>query len=317
MTVWSLFESLPLEQEPGMVREVNTPLLDKPCHFAAALNPQSEENKPKQKAYDIYKQFIGMDKSYSGPLPWEYTARFRNTLEKNNTPVLMAAYKATLPDPIKAEGYNIGLAARQLAGKVVQPGEIFSQNTAIGPYTEYRGYQAGPTYAGNQLVTTVGGGVCKIASMLYNLATFCDLKIIMRSCHSMTVPYVPPGQDATVYYGVKDLRFLNNTKGPILIWSEKVDDTLYMAFYGQQKPPKVTWHHEIKKCTKYWTEYRYNPSLPPGNEKTIMPGQNGYVVKSWVIVEYPDGKVVKKDKGTSWYSASPCIIERGPDSKAG
>ncbi|WP_238492550.1 VanW family protein [Desulfotruncus alcoholivorax] len=313
LAVWSLVESFPLDQRPGMVREVNTFPLNEPCYLVADKSQLSEKNKPEQGAYDVYKQFKGMDRPYSGPLPWERNVAFRDALEKHKTPVLMAAYKATLPDPIKAEGYNIGLAAQQLAGKVVQPGEVFSQNAAIGPYTEYRGYQAGPTYAGNQLVTTVGGGVCKIASMLYNLATFCDLKIIMRSSHSMTVPYVPPGQDATVYYGVKDLRFLNNTDGPILIWSEKVNDTLYMAFYGQQKPPKVTWHHEVKKCTKYWTQYRYNSSLPPGSEKIIMPGQNGYVVRSWVTVETPDGKIVKKDKGTSWYSASPCIIERGPD----
>ncbi|WP_347490674.1 VanW family protein [Desulfoscipio sp. XC116] len=262
--------------------------------------------------YNIFKKFSGMERSYEGPLPWEKDPQFLSAIKKYNTPVLMAAYKASLPDPIKAEGYNIGLAAEQLAGQVVQPGEIFSQNKSIGPYTEYRGYQAGPTYAGNQLVTTVGGGVCKIASMLYNVVTFSDLKVIMRDSHSMTVPYVPPGQDATVYYGARDFRFMNNTQGPVVIWSQKVDCTLYMALYGCQKPPKVTWHHVIKKRIKYWTEYRYNPNLPPGGEKVTAPGQDGYVVRSWVTVETPDGMVTSKKKGTSWYNASPRVIERGP-----
>jgi vancomycin resistance protein YoaR len=290
-----------------------------PGAITAALNnsgrdvkKESKEDGVKPEDYAIYEQFKGMEKPYEGPLPWEKNARFRETIKKHNTPVLMAAYRATLHDPLPGEGYNIGLAAKQLAGTVVRPGEIFSQNRAIGPYTEYRGYQSGPTYMGNRYTTTVGGGVCKIATMLYNVVTFSDLKVIMRSSHSMTVPYVPPGQDATVYYGARDFRFLNNTEGPVVIWSQKVGDTLYMALYGTTKPPKVTWHHKIIKRTRYWTEYRYNPELPPGTEKVIAPGQDGYVVKSWVTMEAPGGTVTLKQKGTSWYNASPRIIERGP-----
>lgn len=262
--------------------------------------------------YEIYRQAKGMDKSYTGTLPWENDPAFLEAINKNNTPIVMAAYKATLPDPIQAEAYNIGLAAEQLAGTVVQPGEIFSQNKVLGPYSEHKGYRAGPTYAGNKLVTTVGGGVCKIASVLYNVTTLSDLKVILRSCHSMTVPYVPPGQDATVYYGVKDFSFINNSGGPILIWSKKVDASLYMAIYGQKIPPQVTWHHEVKKKLKYWTLYRSNPNLPPDTEKVIMPGQDGYVVRSWVTVKRLDGTIETKEKGMSWYNASPRIIERGP-----
>ncbi|MFZ5633116.1 MAG: VanW family protein [Bacillota bacterium] len=253
-----------------------------------------------------------MEKPYDGPLPWKNNAKFREVIRKHNTPILMAAYKAALPDPIMAEAYNIALAADQLAGKVVRPGEIFSQNKAIGPYTGSRGYRPGPTYAGNKLVTTVGGGVCKIATMLYNVVTFSDLKVVMRSEHAMIVPYVPPGQDATVCYGVFDFRFMNDTDGPVVIWSQKVGDTLYMALYGRSKPPKVTWQHKVLKRKKCWTEYRLNPSLPPGTEKVAAPGLDGYVIKSWVTIETPDGKITVKEKGISNYDASPRIIERGP-----
>ncbi len=262
--------------------------------------------------YDIYKEFPGMEKPYEGPLPWEDNIDFIEAISKHLTPVKMAAYKATLPNPVESESYNIGLAAKHLAGTVVRSGETFSQNTVLGPYTEERGFRTGPTYAGNRHITTVGGGVCKVATMLYNVSTFCDLKIITRHHHSMTVPYVPPGQDATVYYGSKDFRFLNDTGNPLLIWSQKIDNTLYMAFYGREKPPEVTWAHLVKNKTDFSTEYRYNPKLPPGTEKVISPGQDGYVVASWVSVKKPDGTAAIKKKGTSWYNASPRIIERGP-----
>jgi vancomycin resistance protein YoaR len=278
-----------------------------PPHGLAAPDPS-----PAPAGNDFFGGFKDMDRPYQGPLPWEDSQKFREALAKSGTPVLMAAYRASLPDPIMAEGYNIGLAADQLAGTVVQPGETFSQNNTIGPYTAHRGYRAGPTYAGNRLVTTVGGGVCKIATMLYNVVTFSDIKITMRSAHSMTVPYVPPGQDATVYYGVRDFRFLNNSGGPVLIWSQKSGDTLYMAIYGTKKPPLVRWHHQLIQKTPYWTLYQHNPSLPPGKEREIAHGQDGCVVKSWVTVETPDGMITSKKKGTSYYGASPRIVEKGP-----
>ncbi len=260
----------------------------------------------------IIEKFPGMDKPYSGPLPWRYNPKFALAVKQLQTKVLMASYKATLHDPILAEGFNISLAADQLAGTVIAPGETFSQNAAIGPYSISRGYKAGPTYMGNQLTTTVGGGVCKIATMLYNVATFSNLPIVMRFPHSMTVPYVPPGQDATVYYGAKDVRFTNNTGGPILIWSQKVGSSLYMAFYGQKKPPKVTWQHKILKKIDFWQVKRFNPLLPTGSTKTVTPGQEGFVVQSWVVIEHAKGGKEIKPKGKSYYNPSPCIVEYGP-----
>lgn len=254
----------------------------------------------------------GPDNSPVGPLPWANDPRFQEALRKNGTPVLMAAYKATLPDPILNERYNIELAADRLAGTVVRPGEIFSQNKCLGPYTEARGFRAGPTYSGNRIITTTGGGVCKIASLLYNVTILSNLPVVERHPHSLTVPYVPPGQDATVAYGVYDFRFRNNTQGPILIWAQSAGDTLYMAFYGQKPPPKVTWHHQTLRHIKSWTEYCYNSALPAGSERVVMPGQDGLVVRSWITIEMPGGQVTRKDLGVDYYKPSPRIVEKGP-----
>ncbi len=55
----------------------------------------------------------------------------------------MAAFCSVLINPLPGEEYNVQLAAKSLSGKVVQPGEVFSQNQSIGPYTEDRGYRKG------------------------------------------------------------------------------------------------------------------------------------------------------------------------------
>ena len=252
----------------------------------------------------------------SEPLPWTAKNKLEALKRKYNTPIMVAAYRASLPEPILAERYNIGLAANLLAGTVVYPGEVFSQNRCIGPYTAERGFKEGPMYAGSHIITSVGGGVCKIASLLYNVVILANLTVVERHPHSMTVPYVPPGQDATVAYGVYDFRFRNTGDGPILIWAEMIGDTLYMAFYGQKRPPPVKWHHETLRRVKFWTEYRYNYSLPPGAEKVILPGQEGVVVHTWLTVEVAKDKVIRRDLGVDQYEPCPRVIERGPPKKA-
>ncbi|MDI6709766.1 MAG: VanW family protein [Bacillota bacterium] len=224
----------------------------------------------------------------------------------------MAAYRAALPDPILNEAYNIALAADTLAGTVVQPGEVFSQNRRLGPYTADRGYREGPTYAGTRIIATCGGGVCKIASLLYNVAVLSNLEVVERSPHSMTVPYVPPGQDATVYYGQYDFRFRNNTGGPIVLWADTKDNALYMAAYGRSTPPRVIWHHQTLKRIPAPVEYRFNPGLAPGTEKVVMPGQEGVVVRTWITIQGPGGRTVVKQMGVDSYDPNPRVIERGP-----
>ncbi len=259
---------------------------------------------------DAYPEFPQMDRPYEGPLPWEQDGAFLAALKRYGNPRLMAAYRATLKDPLPGEDYNIGLAARKLAGTVILPGKIYSQNSTIGPYTQKRGYRPGPTYKGTSMITTVGGGVCKIASVTYNVATFCNFDIIQRYAHGMTVPYVPPGQDATVYYGSKDFRFRNNTDRSVMLWAQKVDDDLYLAAYGFVTPPRIIWHHKVLKKLSFWKKYRRNPALGPNEERVVLPGSEGYVVKSWVTIENADGTISTKSKGLSFYSPFPELVER-------
>lgn len=249
----------------------------------------------------------------SGPvieLPWVNDDDFMIAQVDNDAYILMAAYRTVLKDPLPGEEYNVQLAAKKLSGTIIKPGELFSQNRCLGPYTQKKGYRKGPTYFGSRLATTVGGGVCKISSTLYNVAILCNLQVVERHFHSMPVPYVPYGQDATVAYGVKDFRFKNITNSPILIWAKGIDNILYIAFYGTNKPPKVEWRHEIIKTFEAPRIYRVNPELGDGEEKIILEGLNGAIVKSWLLIENCDGTVSIKHIGNSYYSPMPYIIEK-------
>lgn len=253
--------------------------------------------------------FLQTESGRTGSVPWENDPVFAGEIEKYHI-VLMAAYKTVLIDPLPGEETNVSIAAKKLAGQVVMPGDIFSQNSCLGPYLESQGYQPGPTYFGNRIITTIGGGVCKIASTLYNVAVLCDLPIIERHCHRMPVPYVPYGQDATVLYGVYDFKFKNNTPFPILIWSESIGNNLYIAFYGSETPPLVEWHHQVTQFIKAENEYTHNPDLNYGEERLLLKGMDGADVQSWVTVYNKDGTVTTKQMGSSHYEPLPFLYEK-------
>lgn len=258
---------------------------------------------------------LGINMDSSGPvktLPWDEDENFIAKMHKNGTTTLLGAYHTVLHDPLPGEEENVHLGARLLSGKTLKSGEVFSQNLTIGPYDSSRGYKRGPTYSGTNVTTTIGGGVCKIASTLYNVAVLSNLEIVERHCHGMPVPYVPYGQDATVSYGTYDFKFKNNTPNPILIWAQGIDNVLYIAFYGTGSSPEIEWHHQILHVQKASVIYKKNNSLPHGQKKVLEEGMDGASVKSWITIKNSDGTLEIKKMGSSYYRPLPYLIELGP-----
>ena len=241
--------------------------------------------------------------------PWRNDDDFLKAKDKYKTPILMAGFCAVLKNPLPGEEYNVRLASEKIIGNIIKSNNIFSQNSSIGPYTKSKGFKDGASYISGNIQMTEGGGVCKIATTLYNLAVLSDLEIVERYNHSMPINYVPYGQDATVAYGIKDFRFKNNKEGNILIWSKMIDNRLYMAFYGESNSPKVDWNHQILDITSPPVKYIKNTNLNPGEMITRLNGMDGASVKSTVTVTQKDGSFSIKNMGTSYYQPLPKIIE--------
>ncbi len=112
---------------------------------------------------------------------------------------------------------NISLATAAINNTMVWPGEVFSFNDTVGPRTPERGYMPAPVILMGGSDIDYGGGVCQLASTLYNAVEQSGLEITERHQHSKPVPYINEGRDATVDYGSLDLKFLNNSRGPIIL----------------------------------------------------------------------------------------------------
>lgn len=206
---------------------------------------------------------------------------------------------------------NIELVGRRLNGIVVGPGETFSYAKHLGPYTAENGYHWGRAFSGDRIVPSMGGGVCQGASTLYSALLRTGLQIVERHPHSLTVPYLPPGEDATVAYGYLDFKFRNNRDTPVLIAAQTDPSKRYLtvAVWGQTKAPNITVHHEVLAKYPYRVVKRCVAQAHAEERVVVLaPGQPGVKVRSWLETETPAG-MQRKSLGTDTYKASPRILD--------
>ncbi len=127
---------------------------------------------------------------------------------------------------------NLRLLCKALDGLILQPGEDFSYNAALGERTAEKGYKPAPAYSGKRLTDAIGGGVCQGSTTLYNCVLLADLEVITRVCHGAQVTYVPWGLDAAVNWGTTDFAFRNSANFPIKITAEVADGFVKMQILG-------------------------------------------------------------------------------------
>lgn len=130
---------------------------------------------------------------------------------------VLASYKTHFNASIKGRTTNIVLSAKEIDGVILGPGDRFYYNLVAGEATAERGYQKAMEIVNKEMVEGIGGGICQTSSTLYNAIDKLGLEILELHHHSLGVSYVPVDRDATVAYGGKDFKFLNNKDFPIMI----------------------------------------------------------------------------------------------------
>ena len=181
--------------------------------------------------------------------------------------------------------YNIDLAAKRLNGTILLPGETFSYNDTVGPYTLASGYKAAGTYQNGQSVDATAGGICQLSSNLYWVTLKANLEIVERHKHQFNGGYMPViGTDATVWSDQLDFRFQNNTDYPIKIESYlDKNHKLHVTIYGTDT---TGIHGE---------PYHAKDSIPVGTEPQRDPNYsryNGYTVDLYQKLVDKNGKTI-------------------------
>lgn len=145
--------------------------------------------------------------------------------------------------------HNAMRAAELLNGCVIEPGQVFSYNRAVGPRTTQRGFITGLAVSGGKILYTVGGGVCRTSTAVYQAALEAGLPVIERYPHSFRVSYTAPGLDASVWWPSADLKFRNNSETPLLMRTRATLEKVEVVVV-----PMIQIHHQDRPVGFGWLE---------------------------------------------------------------
>ncbi len=225
----------------------------------------------------------------------------------------LAQYTTSYSTADKGRSTNVALAARKINGIVLAPGEVFSFNGSVGARTASAGFREAPVYVNGESVQGTGGGICQVSSTLYSAVLYADLEVVSRRNHSMTVAYIPKGQDATVSYGSIDFKFRNNTEYPLKINTTASGGKLTVSLTGT-KPSKektVKIINSTVSTVPPSEEHILDANQPTGTKKVLSSGKTGYTVDTTRVV-YENGVQVKAESmGRSSYKMVPKKVSIG------
>ncbi len=260
-----------------------------------------EENKDNEKAYYLDLEIISP----------EITSVSTEDLFNE----VLAEYTSKITDSNRDRLTNVRLAAEKINGITINPGEEFRYLQNVEPITVAGGYKVANVYSNGRVEQDVGGGVCQVSSALYTAVLYADLEVTKRYNHSLTVAYVPLGQDATVASGEIDFRFVNNTNAPLKIQTRFSPSGITAILLGEKvdKNLKIELENVTVSTNGYETVVTEDPSLKPGEVVTDVNGKTGYVVETYKNY-YRNGEFVeRKYVSKSTYKTVTRQQRRGPE----
>jgi len=189
-----------------------------------------------------------------------------------------AGFVTKLDGRSSAQRHNALLCSRNLDGLEIQPGQIFSFNDVVGPWSRDQGYRRAPVSYGGQLVDAWGGGVCQTSTTIYNAALLAGFEIVERNAHHYAPKYIAPGRDAAVAFPNIDLQFKNNLSVPITLHVTESNGMLRAEFRARtsEKPAVHVWQRNLQTVKPMTLNIS-------SEQKTWVrnPGRSGHEVETW------------------------------------
>jgi vancomycin resistance protein YoaR len=198
---------------------------------------------------------------------------------------------------------NIGQAAKRINGTILMPGDTFSMNDTIKERTEANGYTKGFVVGeGGIFDEQLGGGVSTATTTMWTAAFFAGMERVKTVAHSIYISRYQAGLEATVAWGIFDMKFKNTNPYPVLITTAMTNGSMKATFWGTKEYDKIEAEsskrrHNIPFDTVY-----------DSSDKCL--GQEG-VDGFWITVDrvfYKGGVEVKREPITTHYKPAPKVI---------
>lgn len=212
--------------------------------------------------------------------------------------------------------YNIHLAADLIDNSVAKAnGGNWSFNEIAGDCNVEAGFRAAGTILDGELTDSIGGGVCQVATTVFNAVYDTGLPLVERHNHSLYISAYPDGRDAAVAYPTLDLIWQNDTDSDILLTTSYTDTSITVNLLGVN--PGLTVETEVgawEEGEKYTIKVEYEEGLSEGKSYIETKGQDGRVIEVKRVVKDSDGNTIREKYFVSVYSPTNMLIKAGPGS---
>lgn len=179
--------------------------------------------------------------------------------------------------------YNIELCLDSLNGSLVAPGHNWNWNDIVGNCNEAAGYKEANIIMNNKYEKSFGGGICNVATGVFNAAYEAGFPIVERANHSLYQPNYPLGRDAAVSWEYPTLVFTNDTDHYILVTASYDGVDMTISIWGTSP------HRTVESVNSDWS----------GSD------EDGKSITNYRTVKDADGTVIREDKFPSYFPPVP------------
>ncbi len=212
--------------------------------------------------------------------------------------------------------HNIKLAAESLSNYIVDGnGGTWSFNSILGDTDEEAGYWTAGSIVDGEYVDSVGGGVCQVATTIFNAVMEAGLDVLQRHNHSLYISSYPAGRDAAVDYPTgMDLRWKNSMKSDVLLLLTYTDTSITAKLLSVDNGYSVSYTTgEWQEGAKYITTFQKDDTLGDNAYYKKVVGVDGSKITVKRTVKDADGDVIIADAFASVYDPKNEVYVIGKD----
>jgi vancomycin resistance protein YoaR len=228
-----------------------------------------------------------------GPVPADFT-----TEQAKSLGIVEKVSSFTTNFTMTPSATNIRVIAEKVNGALVKPGETFSLNGFTGTRGTAQGYVPANVIEGGHLAKAVGGGISQFATTMFNAVFFAGLQDVHHKTHSFYISRYPAGREATVFDGVIDLAWKNDTDTGIYVQTQWVSGgSITVTFWG-------TKHFDIESVSGEKRNVT-QPSVqdkPAGDDCIPQSGAAGFDITVTRVFKDPKtGAEIRREKFNTHY----------------
>ncbi|WP_251212800.1 VanW family protein [Adlercreutzia murintestinalis] len=229
----------------------------------------------------------------------------------------IAMYTTTYNDTASTQNrtFNIHRAADAMNNSVVsREGGTWSFNDTVGSCDAAAGYKDANAIMDGEVVAEAGGGICQVATTVFNAVYNSGLPILERHNHTLHMSSYPDGRDAAIAYPQMDLRWGNDTQSDILVRTGYSDTSITVSLYGISPGYSVkTQTGDWEEGKKYKTRVEVDEEKPEGYQSVKTVGTDGMEIYVIRTVTDKNEQIIRQDRFDSVYSPVDKVILTGPN----